>query len=252
MDVTKIDARIAALMVPRLFASIPDELSAATSAHASTVLSELHAIAAYRDVDELLHAQTCIVFAMISPRTKFEKNVRATRRFMHAFDRTFNSVDDVYQCITDNGADSWFSAGNAARSLFASHAWLKTMTLDDMNKPALLALNRAGIIKGMARKTAAMAVALFDPYAPVFTLDTHMMRGMLIRAGMNPVGDLNINDSAYDVLEAAMIEIVNQCRPNVDTPMYFLFQWALWNRWGFQDTHVSHVAIFSDTLEAAE
>lgn len=244
MDVTKIDTRIAASMVATMSDALRTEIDAALHDYGWQVTQELSAIAAYHDVDVLLHAQTCIVFSILSPRCKFEKNVRATRRFMNALDQNFATIDEVYQCITDNGNDSWFSAGGAARSLFASHAWIRSMSVEDMNKQVLLSLNRAGIVKGLARKTASMAIALFDAYAPVFTIDTHMMRGLLTCANMNPVGDLNINDSAYDLLEAACLNVIDSMM-NGAPSTYFLVQWALWDRWGFSQ-HVTHLPIFSD------
>ena len=248
MDVSKIDARTAAAMVARMGTVLADELRAIARDTASPVHAEIDAIRALREVDPRLHAQTCVVFAIISPRTKFEKNVRATRRMMHAIDRDFSTVDDVYQCLTDGGKDSWFSAGGVSRSLFASLAWIRTLDIDDMNKPALLALNRAGTVKGLGRKTASMAVALFDASAPVITLDVHMLRGLLKCANMNAVGDLSINDSAYDVLEASVLNSIDDLLNGAHID-YFYFQWALWNRWGF-GTHVTHLPIFIDDTNA--
>ena len=206
----------------------------------SLIESELDIIAELRDSDSDRHATLCLLFAMISPQCPFDVNVRQTYRMYEHLGGTFDNVNDVYQCLTDGGSDATFTSGMAARGIFASLDILRTASADIMSKSALQALRKVRAISGLGDKTMSMAVALFDSTANVFTLDVHMLRGLLRGIGVDITQGVVIGTRDYVNIENWAIDTLRKAFPQVDI---FTTQWALWNMWGF-DTHKCHTDIF--------
>jgi len=208
--------------------------------HASPILDELAQMDALKSADETYYAQTCLVFAILSPQCWFDRNVRACQRFMAHIDDDFERVEDVFDVITNDGIDSWITSGMAARSLFKSLDTIRALTPDDMHKEILFAYKKAGILAGIGEKTASMACALFDATEEVFTLDVHMLRFVQQLTGSTIAGRMNINRIPYRMLEAAFVEWHKEHLP--EYPI-FVSQWALWEIHQGAG-HINHLDIF--------
>jgi hypothetical protein len=190
---------------------------------------------------------------MLSPQTKFAKNVRATVRMANSLYRDYEfepeiddaaierNIDKIYQVITNCGTDSWVTAGSGAKAVYRSLDYLRNVDVSDMSKPSLWALRKQNIIFGFSDKTISMAVALFDSTADIFTLDVHMLRGLLRTVGViDHTGGVHINHKEYEMIENGICALLATNYPTVEP---FVIQWALWNLWGF-DAHQSHTPIF--------
>jgi hypothetical protein len=157
-----------------------------------------------------------------------------------ALNREFDTIDSVYQALTNNGSDSTFTSGMAARGIFKSLDVLRNADAQMMNKQSLTTLKKLGRVGGLGDKTMSMAIALFDSTNPVFTLDVHMLRGLQRLHNGQVAGSMTIGSKDYVNLENWLVATLTNLFPNVDI---FTIQWALWNRWGF-GVHKCHTAIF--------
>ena len=145
----------------------------------------------------------------------------------------FETVDDIYRLITDEGAKAWVTAGGAARGLFRSLETIRNIEPEDMTKDNLLALKKQGKLGNVGEKTASMAIALFNGDADVFTLDVHMLRLLQSFVGGTTATNMGINKVPYRMLEATLVEWAHQhgYRP-------FVLQWAMWQiRYGYFESH---------------
>ena len=229
--------------VDRILSHVNDSTDSLIAEIMSTSQNVMHEITIFNDArmgDNVLHAQQCLIFAICSPQCKFDKNVRAANRMVVSLAKDFDSIDSVYQTLTANGTDSWVTAGMSARAIFASLNFLRNVTDDDMSKSVLRAMRKVGQVKGLGEKTMAMALALYDANNPVFTLDVHMLRGLQSLSHGIIAGSMTINDNAYRALEDGMVAWHNV---NMANYPIFLSQWALWNSFGFDGKHVSHLGI---------
>lgn len=210
-------------------------------AYAKDILRELETMQAIKAHDETFYAQTCVVFAIISPQCWIDRNIRAAQRFMAHIDDDFQRVEDVFDVITDNGNDSWVTSGMAARSLFKSLDFIRTLESQDMHKEILMAYKKAKLVYGLGQKTASMACALFDATEEVYTLDVHMLRFLQKITGGIVAGRMGINDLPYRILEPTLVQWHKETFPQYPI---FVSQWALWcvqQGVGF----ISHVDIFA-------
>lgn len=219
-------------------------MTAAVEKYRDSISGELALMGELRAADEQAYAQQCLLFAICSPQLDFDVNVRVARRAYAGLHRDFTSVEDVYQWITADSSDSWFLAGAAARAIWHNLNWLRNVSDSDMNKGSILALRKAGKLKGLGPKTAAMALALYDARSEVYTLDVHMLRGILTAAGLTDrlATGQEITDAAYPIVEAAMIALHRETFGD-EVPV-FVSQWALWNEWR-SGSHIDHWAIFA-------
>ena len=211
-----------------------DDITIALAEYGEAVDAELDRMQALRDEFPQQYAQACIAFAIMSPQCQFDVNVRGTRRFMDGLYRSIESVDDMYQLITNNGSDSWFTAGMSARSLYASLDAIRN--IDELTLDGIDTLRKIGAIRGLGSKTRAMALALYDRDYPVFTLDVHMLRGMVADVDTG----ITITDKRYAQLADMAISVAREYG-NV-----FLVQWCLWNHYR-NGAMQSHLGIFGVT-----
>lgn len=224
--------------------------------YASVVLSEIRAMSDNRENDPRTHAQCAVLFGILSPQCKFDKNVRASWRLMcRLYDQIDTSVAsydetgpfgkgaycvEIVRIMTDNGADNFLTAKPASVKLARSLEYIRTLDADSMNLAAMRQAVKDGAVVGLADKTMRMSLALFDGGIECYTLDVHMLRGIQRSYGGTVAGEMAINTSAYDAIEAAMVAWHARNFPTIPT---FVSQWALWNEWGF-GKHQSHLAIF--------
>lgn len=238
-----IDADTAARMARQLDSMLSPIVGDIRTA-VDSVMAEIDAMMALREADSTYYAQCCLTFAIASPGMTIDMSIAIVQRFMRNLDREFNAVDDVYACITDTSDGGpkvgAVTLGMIARSLFHSLDYIRHIDADMMDRTSLLALNKAGTIRGIADKTSAMAAALYDPHNRVFTLDVHMMRLLCMLYDDGAAGAHTINKTGYDILQSALLTWADDTFPNVPT---FAVQWAMWNIQGF-GYHVRHLGIF--------
>lgn len=240
---TKMTKEMVLEILPALYRNAPDAMREAWDRHGDAIMDEIVKIEEHRSADPESHARAALITAILSPGTELDKNIRQARRALDCIEFNFNDVDAIYKCITDNLQDAGGAYGTRpARSLLLSLDFLRNIELDLMTKPALMALKRRGIISGIAHKTGSFAAALYDPYAPVFTLDVHMLRWVCKVVGREDwiAGSMEINDAPYAMLEEALVSIARETLPDAPT---FGVQWAIWNEQS-QEQHRSHLAIF--------
>jgi endonuclease III len=211
------------------------DIAALASVNAASVRAELDVIATRKAADPVYHAQCCVVFALISPNMAFDQNVELTRRVManlHRLDTLF-SVGRVMKITTKAGKLSLFNGWKSkARYIHANLAFIQNLTPAQMTRDNLLAL------PGMGPKASAMAIALWDEHAPVFTLDIWMFRLTREILGEDVAVKFSAQTPAYKILEAAWVAWANTLETSV-----FETQWTLWNAVGF-GKHMSHLPIF--------
>lgn len=176
-------------------------------------------------------AKSAMVFALMSAQAKFVPNVQSTQPLVEALDR-FATRDELRDIIRENRLGL---QENKSERLFQMGDYLRTIHAENMTKDALL------VIKGLGQKTSAMAAALFNEHAPVYTLDVWMLRGLAGLCGMDAKVKYGITDAAYRELEALMVQWARETAPEVPV---FLTQWAMWNDFGFNGVHQRHTAIF--------
>lgn len=208
--------------------------------YADDIMGEVEQFTELRNADAILHAQTCLAFAIISPQCRFEKNVRATARLVANIYESFATSEAIVSMLTDNGADNFLSAKPLSKRLMQSMAFFRAIDDESMTLEALKMARKAGSVVGLGDKTFRMALALYDATLPIYTLDVHMLRGIQNTYGGTVAGSMSIQGKAYDALEAAMVAWHERNFPELPV---FVSQWALWNAWGFGE-HVSHLGIF--------
>jgi endonuclease III len=228
--------KAARALVDRLASVDLSALAAMTYANAESVRAELDTMAARKNADPVYHAQCCVVFALISPQMDFGQNVELTRRVMDNLPRldTLYSVGRAMKITKKDGTLGLFNGWKTkARTIHAALPFIQGLTPADMTRENLLAL------RGMAGKTSAMALALWDERSDVFTLDIWMFR--LTREILGDdvavkfsAGSLN----AYKILESFWVAWAKTLGASI-----FEVQWTLWNCAGFGE-HVSHLPIF--------
>jgi endonuclease III len=196
------------------------------------VIAEIMSFRQARAVDPRTLARNVLIFAMLSPQTRFDKNMAAFRNAVAIWD-TDPDVDTLTNAIREVG----FAPTKALRLTEARDFLNDPLLHEKMTTKNVLAL------KGMGHKTTAFALALFDDMSPVFTLDVHMLRALCHATGFGADVNPLINDSAYVMLSKAWVDWTRQ--NGVESP--FVAQWSLWNVWGF-NRHVSHVGILEGIL----
>lgn len=196
--------------------------------HASSpeVVSEVIQFSDERKKDRNAFARRCILFAILSPQTYFDKNTLALQKLLEVW----NDEPDISQ-IQDAVGDVLYHK-TKARNIYAVYDLLNTEGLDEWST-----YENILTIKGMGRKTSSFAMALIDANAPVFTLDVHMLRSIVwavLGKHVNP----SITPASYVRLQDIMVRWTKT--NGLISP--FVAQWSIWNMWGF-NRHVSHLGI---------
>jgi hypothetical protein len=180
-------------------------------------------------------ATRALLFALSSPQNLFDNNVIAARR-LHAGLQGFETVEDVYQALAADRLGT-VTSGSVARSIFHSLDYIRNLSHFDA-----VALRRArdnGQLFGNGPKVTAMAAHLYSETDAVFTLDVHMLRG-IVETVLGIRDTWTIGTSAYKILEDALLGWARS-RYSGETP--FAVQWAMWSV--FRGQFDSHMAIFS-------
>jgi hypothetical protein len=187
---------------------------------------------AFATVDDHTRAARALVFAILSPQAKFDQNVRAidpVLAYLYAGGREWKDVQDILKRVgyaMRSRQKCEFVVGAADFIVSACRA---TMTRENILK-----------LRGYGMKASAMAMALYDATAPVMTLDTWMLNGLM---GVRTTADknettLSAADACYRAVEQMLLAA---CETHNVKP--FVAQWAMWNLYR-GGKHESHVRIF--------
>jgi endonuclease III len=196
--------------------------------HHDKIRAELDVIASLSNVDR---ARFAIVFSIVSPQCLFEKNVAVTPPLLAAI-MNHGAESDYRDILVANGIGL---QNDKARALFAAAPFIREMTPESVTRDLLMKM------RGISMKASAMTIALFDENAPIYTLDTHMLRGIMQVCGLHEKGTYTITTAAYRELESWLVDIAQkEC---AETSV-FLTQWAMWNDFGFDGEHKVHTPIF--------
>lgn len=204
--------------------SLIADIRNALDAHGAAIRRELILIDNAYDGQSVNRARVALTFAMMSPRCPFRHNVAVTMPLVAAIMRGA-SAPDIETIIRGHGIGM---APTKARAMFAASPYIRDMGYPP-ERDMLVALRGAGL------KVASMALALYDPWAPVITIDTHMVAGLDITTNAKRIRPRDYLDA-----ERAVLDTANEHFPLVP---YFAIQWALWSHYsgaGFQ----SHLPIF--------
>jgi len=196
------------------------------------------------DLDQILklkkrsptrHALRSLLFALASPQNRFDSNVVVARK-LHGRLSELDSVDTICRLLMEDKCGT-VSSGGVARAIFHSLDYIRNV--GHFDAVTLRQKQSQGILMGGGMKVTAMAAHLYDPNDRCFTLDTHMLRG-IVRTVLGLEGTWSVSGTAYSILENALLEW-SDSRYGAEYP--FVIQWTMWCV--FRGTFDSHVAIFN-------
>lgn len=196
--------------------------------HGTAINAELAVIAG---LDELQRNGSALVFAGLSAQLNFDKNVMHTQPVLRLL-RNNATVLDIACYLKSNGIGLYLAK---AKALVANRDFILNARDADMTHERLLQL------AGFGPKVAAFALAMAKPTSRVYTLDTWMMRGLAVHAGIATKRDtFTITDAAYKILQAACVEAAE-----ANNLPIFVSQWSVWNRfYRFKNEHKVHVTAY--------
>lgn len=181
--------------------------------HGQSVAAELSAMARRSEHDRAAHA---LVFALVSPRLRFASNVAVTDPLLRAI-RAHESDEVLIGIMRSHRV----YLGMSHRAILRNRELILNANAAHMERSFLLSRY------GFGPKTSALALALWNPSNPVFTLDVWMLRGIFHTAGIGTFTDnWSINTTMYRKIETLFIFLADTL--GVEP---FLLQWSLWNVW---------------------
>lgn len=212
-----------------------DRLFVDMDTYVPMVRSEVAEIVKLGGLNKSWHATRALLFALASPQNRFECNVVVARK-LHERLSTLDSVDTICKLLMEDKCGT-VSSGGVARAIFHSLDTIRNLSYYDA--AALRRYQKTGQIMGAGMKVTAMAAHLFNPNDQCFTLDTHMLRG-IIDTVLGLQGTWTVSGTAYGIIEDALLGWA-RTRYSTETP--FTIQWSLWCV--FRGTFDSHIAIFN-------
>lgn len=221
-----------------------DQYIPAVNDYLPYVLEDLDVIHEFREDNPKKHALRCVLFALASPCNRFDANVIAARRLHHRLN-AFDDVESVYQALTE-GKLGTVTSGSVARSVYQSLPYLKHIErfgVSGYMTEQLRSAAKEGILFGAGSKVTAMAGHLWNRYDDVYTLDTHMLRG-IVKATLEISGTFDVKEPSYGIIEKAMLNWSAERFPDTAP---FAIQWALWSV--FRGEFNRHSVIFHEGLE---
>lgn len=212
-----------------------DRLFVDMATYVPMVRSEVVEIVKLKEQSRPWHATRALLFALASPQNRFECNVVVARK-LHNRLSTLDSVDTICRLLMEDKCGT-VSSGGVARAIFHSLDTIRFVSHYDA--ATLRRYQKTGQIMGAGMKVTAMAAHLYNPSDKCFTLDTHMLRG-IIHTVLGLDGTWTVSGTAYGILEDALLKWA-ATRYSTEEP--FTIQWALWCV--FRGTFDSHIAIFN-------
>ena len=212
----------------------------ASNEYYHAIRAEHRAFEAAREADPDAWARLATIKAIMSSGAPLDPNIDVAKVLYEALISGWNPThfEDVKALIAGRSYGT-AAYGNNVRAIIASWEGLKTLRAEDMTWDGLTALVNAGVLFGLGMKTRSWALALYDSYSPVITLDRHMLRGFLRIAGVEVgPGDITISAARYAVLSEWLVaNIADLMGGDIG-----LLQWALWNVFRGEG-HSSHIAL---------
>ena len=199
------------------------------------VRDEVAQIDVLREQNPRAHARRALLFAMASPQNRFDCNVIVARKLdqrLHELD----SVDAIVKLLMEDRCGT-VTSGAVGRAIFHSMEYISIVR--SLSVDGLRIAQSQGDLMGAGMKVTAMAAHLYNPWDMAFTLDTHMLRG-IVETVLGIRGTWTIQGTAYGILENALL---GWAATRYSTEAPFTVQWALWCV--FRGSFDSHLAIFS-------
>lgn len=212
-----------------------DRLFVDIDAFLPQVRDEIAEIDVARERDPKAHARRALLFAMASPQNRFDCNVVVARK-LDARLSELDSVDAIVKLLMEDRCGT-VTSGAVGRAIFHSMEYITSVR--SLSVDGLRLAQRQGDLMGAGMKVTAMAAHLYNPWDHAFTLDTHMLRG-IVDTVLGIRGTWTIQGTAYGILEQALL---GWAATRYSTEAPFTIQWALWCV--FRGTFDSHMAIFS-------
>lgn len=209
--------------------AITRDAIAAIAMHGDDVRAQLNAIGG---LSHHVRASHALAFAILSPQADFNRNINAVPVLIDALQNHANNDVILYR-LRECGY-TMTNAGKVSQYLAS-----RDLILDAA--PSDMTYANVRSFKGYGQKTASMAVALYDQHAPVITLDTWMLSGLLGVAATGKRKNVNTYTAkgpAYEDIAEMLIDIAAELEV---TP--FLLQWALWTYYRGTATD-NHLPIF--------
>ena len=203
----------------------------AMSLHGDAIMREIALFDNARRATPTRWAKLCMVKAIMSPGAKLSANIAASHvLYSHVVTCSLNSFDQVRDLLTGTSYGC-ITYGHNVNTLLDKQSAIAAITPYDMTWDGI-----SHVFKGF--KTRSWALALYNAYNDVFTLDRHMLRGLLALASIFPTQeDVSICKSRYLTLARFMLDLSEEMYP-----MYppLCIQWALWNEFRHPGMHASH------------
>ena len=199
------------------------------------VNAELEKIRWVKDLNPQRHAVRSLLFALASPQNRFDCNVIVAKK-LHDRLSALDSVDTICKLLMEDKCGT-VTSGATARAIFHNLDFIHNVR--DFSARSLREYQTQGTIIGAGMKVTAMAAHLFNENDQCFTLDTHMLRG-IVDMVLGIRGTWTIQGTAYGILERALLDWASS-RYAYESP--FCIQWAMWCV--FRGTFDSHLPIFS-------
>jgi hypothetical protein len=221
-------------MYTGLNGKIAKDMVSSVAVHGESVMHEITQIIAHRERDRVSYAQLCAIKSIMSVGARLEYNIDAALKIHYAMRQGFRPRDrfDLKPFLAHYGTLSY--AANC-KNLIAS--WDEILELDGSvptwdERP----------MYGQGDKVRAWNIALFDPYADVFTLDRHMLRGIF-------GNDKTPKHSEYKEVMQALIALHRRIFGDNAPPL--MSQWSMWNEYRHKGIHASHLAILGNSANIA-
>jgi hypothetical protein len=199
------------------------------------VRDEIASLMLMRGKDTRRHAVRSLLFALASPQNRFDANVIVARK-LHDRLSELESTDQIVKLLMEDKLGT-VTSGAVGRAIFHNLDFIRNVK--SFSGKSLRDAQRNGTITGAGMKVTAMAAHLNDPWDDVFTLDTHMLRG-IIDTVLGIRDTWTIQGTAYGILETALLDWAKSRYPR---ELPFTIQWAMWAV--FRGTFDSHIAIFN-------
>ena len=211
--------------------AIMHAISHAMSLHGDAIMREIALFDNARRSNPARWAKLCMVKALMSPGAKLPANIAASHvLYSHVVTCSLNSFEQVKDLLTGTSYGC-IAYGHNVKALLDKQSAIAATTPYDMTWNGI-----AQVFKGF--KTRSWALALYNAYNEVFTLDRHMLRGLLALANIVPTEEeVSICKSRYLTLAGFMLDLCEEMYP-----MYppLCIQWALWNEFRHPGKHASH------------
>lgn len=217
-----------------------DEMRSAVMSQSRAIMEQLAAIAEIASRDYAGFYEMSIIWGICSGNEEFVSSVLQAQAAHECYRAGIWDQPAIYDAIRARAGKGSVSMGQHSRAL----AQLFPTLAEIVRHRSYTRDFAVKSISGLAHKTASLTQHMIDPTAHVYTLDRHMLKHASRIAGVANWNKVTTaNKTAYVAIENLFIEIHHELFGN--TLPIFVSQWALWERWGFENGSVDHASIYS-------